>query len=87
MGENEYYAAEKVARKVISEELEKCIKGNKHEIEIENIKGEIEDMKKVNENIFSQIRSINGKFLTIAGAIIAELITLIYFIITIKSGV
>ena len=78
--ENEYYSMDKIARKVVTEEMDKCIKGNRHETEIKNLQGEIKDMKEANKEIFSKLDRINGKFLLIAGTAILQLLAIVGFL-------
>lgn len=94
-GENEFYAAEKIARKICAEEMQKCLKGNAHEIKIENIEREVETMKKsakdTADTIFSKLDAINGKFLTIAVTAVMELLAFIgaivmFYLQTNKGG-
>jgi hypothetical protein len=75
--ENEFYSMDKIARKVCEDEMEKCIKGNRHETEIENLQKEIKDMKETNKIIFTKLDNINNKFLVIAAAAILQLLTVV----------
>ena len=84
--ENEYYSMDKIARKVVEEELDKCPKGIKHETEIINLKGDITAMKDTNKDIFRKLDGINNQFLVIAGATILQLISIIGIIIMLKKG-
>lgn len=81
MDDNEYYTADKIARKVVGEEMDKCPKGIKHEGDIDHMKNDIADIKEnhktTTDKIFVLIDRINGKFLTIAGAVILQLVVLI----------
>ena len=78
MDNNEYYAAEKNARKICDEEIARCIKGNRHEIEIRNLQQEQIDMKTdfndTKTEIFNQLKGINNKFLAMAVSAVIQLV-------------
>jgi hypothetical protein len=88
MGDNEYYAAEKIARKVVSEEIEACPKGIKHEGDIDYMKKDIieikENHKGTTDKIFILIDRINGKFLTVAGMVILELVGIVLVLLKLR---
>jgi len=79
--ENEFYSMDKIARKVCEDEMEKCIKGNRHETEIDNLRREMFDMKETNKEtnkaIFTKLDGINGKFFLIAGTAILQLLGIV----------